>query len=192
MKRIKISAKSLLQAFHPCTPEFIKEICHGSCCESHTKGRNTMITVHPSEKEWIDKMLFRSGTGGRIENGLLVTGKKCPFKTSEDLCSIHTTKPFGCIASPFTLNTNDTLIVRNRYRMLRCYRIKEGKVPAYIAHRGSLNMLLGEDEAERVINHIKNGIGKIDDLYDKDLIVEISEDVYYKLKDNDLVKKAVK
>ena len=137
-----------------------------------------MITVHPSEQEWIERL------GGKIENGLLVTGKKCPFKTSEDLCSIHTTKPFGCIASPFTLNANDTLIVRNRYRMLRCYRAKEGKVPAYEAHRGSLNMLLGVEEASRIIDTIK--------ITNQDLMSDVSEDVYYKLKDNDNVKKALK
>ena len=79
-----------------------------------------MITIHPSEQAAIE------GLGGRVIDGLLQpkTGcRKCPFKTPEHLCGIHFSgsKPFGCIASPFTLNANDTLIVRNRYRLLKCY-----------------------------------------------------------------------
>ena len=173
--KIKISAKSLLQQFHPCTKEFIKSICYGSCCEVHTRERNTLITIHLSEEEWIKRL------GGEIENGILKTGNKCPFKTSENLCAIHLAKPFGCIASPFTLTKNDTLIIRNRYRMLRCYRIKKGKVPAYIVHRVSLNILLGKEETQRIIDYIKKN--------NQDLIAEISMENYQKLKDNDKIKR---
>ena len=175
--KIKVSYKSLMQNFHPCDKEFIKNICHGACCESHTKGRNTLITIHSSEQEWIEKC------GGKIVNGILETGKKCPFKTLEDLCAIQSTKPFGCIASPFTLTAKDTLIIRNRYRMLRCYRVKEGKVPAYIAHRASLDMLLGKEETQRIIDYIEKN--------KCDIMAEMPIENYQKLKDNDKIKKGI-
>ena len=175
--KIRVSFKSLMQCFHPCDKEFIRNVCHGTCCESHTKERNTLITIHPTEEEWIKK------AGGQIENGVLKTGNKCPFKTSEDLCAIQSTKPFGCIASPFTLTAKDTLIIRNRYRMLRCYRVKEGKKPAYIAHRASLDILLGEEEAQRVIDFIEKN--------KQDLMAEMLNENYQKLKDNDKIKKGI-
>ena len=137
-----------------------------------------MITIHPSEKEQTEKL------GEKVVNGILETGDKCPFKTSEDLCSIHSDKPFGCMASPFTLNARDTLIVRNRYRRLRCFRVKEGKVAVYIAHRISLDMLLGKKEAQRVIDYIEKNRC--------DLMAEISMENYQKLKDNDKIKKGLK
>lgn len=88
--------------------------------------------------------------GQRVVEGRLVTpAKRCPFQTDANLCGIHFTpdKPFGCIASPFTLNANNTLIVRNRYRLLRCY--KDGTAPAYKAFAASLTLLFGEAEAAR-------------------------------------------
>jgi hypothetical protein len=76
------------------------------------------------------------------------------------LCGLHGTdvKPFGCIASPFTLNSNGTLIVRNRYKLLRCY--SDGRrLPAYVAFRASLDLILGHTEAARVCEHLAAGGG---------------------------------
>jgi len=79
-----------------------------------------LITIHPTEQTTIE------ARGVVVENGLLQprTGeKKCPFKTEACLCELHHTpdKPFGCVASPFTLTRAGTLIVRNRYKLLKCY-----------------------------------------------------------------------
>jgi DNA modification methylase len=118
-----------------------------------------MISILPSEE------LKIKAAGGRVASGLLQSDpktKKCPFKTPQDLCGIHFTeyKPFGCIASPFTLNKSDTLIVRNRYKMLKCY--KDGaRLPAYKAFRASLDLIFGAAEAERVCGHLERGGGDI-------------------------------
>lgn len=180
MKTIKISVKSLKQLFHPCTPDFIANVCHARCCDHATKG--AMVTIHPTE-EWAIEMV-----GGKVKGGFLDTGgKKCGFKDGDTcLCSLHTSdhKPFGCIASPFTLNKGDTLIVRNRYRMLKCYRTTEGKVPVYEAHRASLDLLFGHDQAGDIINEIKRGAETVTAL--------MGEKAYAMLKDNDAVKKNFK
>ena len=174
---IKISVKSMMQLFHPCTFEFIRDTCQASCCESHGGKRATVISVHPSEVEKIESK------GAKVENGLLVDdGKKCVFKNEQHLCSIHGTdyKPFGCIASPFTLNKKDTMIVRNRYRMLKCFKTEEGKIPAYKAHNGSLVRIFGEEETQRIVEKVEAG--------SDDFMAYISEFNYSMLKDNDEIK----
>ena len=68
-------------------------------------------------------------------------------------------KPFGCIASPFTLTKRDVLVVRNRYRLLRCYR--DGVLPAYRAFASSLVLLFGADVANILTEHLDRGGGDI-------------------------------
>ena len=168
-----------MQEFVPCSEEFINNICHGSCCESHTGKRKTMITIHPTEVENI-KLL-----GGQVKQGMLDHGgNKCPFKEN-DLCTLHGTdnKPFGCVVSPFTLNKNGTLIVRNRYRMLKCFRTKDGKIPAYIAHRYSLKAILGEEETVRVINTMIST--------KKDVEANMPDNKYRIIRENDEAKEAL-
>ena len=177
-RRVKVSAAMLRQTFHPCTPEFIEDTCQASCCQSSVAPSGIIVTIHPSEQAAIE------ARGGRVIDGLLLpkTGqKKCPFKTDRELCGLHGTgaKPFGCIASPFTLNPHNTLIVRNRYRALRCYKAP-GAVPAYVAHRGSLDLIFGAAEAERIVAHLESGGG--------DLFAVMPEDCYQKLVDNDAIK----
>ena len=173
---IKISAKMANLKFIECNPDYIKNVCNGSCCQSSTKESGTMITIHPSEVAGIEEL------GGRVIDGLLDTpNKKCMFKNGQNLCDLHFTdkKPFGCIASPFTLNNSDTLIVRNRYKMLKCFK-DGGSVPAYKNFKASLDLILGKDESERVAAHFNNGGG--------DIVVKIATENYRKLKDNDAIK----
>jgi hypothetical protein len=165
----------LRQNFHPCEAGFITGTCKGRCCEGGQGG--IKVAVHISEE---DKVRSRGATvvGGYIQpdnRGL------CPFKTQEGFCGIHGTdaKPFGCCASPFTLNDNDTLIVRNRYRLLKCYNC-EGSLPAYEAHRWSLEQIFGVVEAERIANCAKAFTDQID------ATVGLRE--YTILKDNDDLK----
>lgn len=85
--------------------------------------------------------------------------RKCTFhETDSDLCTLHAlgTKPFTCTVSPFALNVNDLLVVRNRYRLLRCYNV-EPRLPAYVAFRSSLDMLFGDDEAGRLCLALDGG-----------------------------------
>ena len=124
-------------------------------------------------------------SGGVIERGLLVTpNKRCTFKTAEHLCGIHEAgQPFGCAASPFTLNKSRTLIVRNRYRMLKCYRA-EGAIPAYLAHGRSLAAILGPEVAAQLTTHLDSSGGDIRALIDPDILGM--------LETNDAIKRAVK
>ena len=163
------------QMFHPCTEDYIVNVCNGRCCQG-TGG--IMVTVHDSE---IDKFKDLCNINGNFieadERGL------CPFKTKEGFCNIHNNKPFGCIASPFTLNIRDTLIIRNRYRLLRCYKTDGSKV-AYIAHAWSLKQIVGLDNYEYLKEHLNKGGG--------DVVININDDIYKILKDNDKYKKELK
>lgn len=167
--KIKISAKSARQLFKACEPNYIKNVCKGSCCESSTHESGTRIAIRDFERATIEKR------GGLVNDGYLQSvDKRCPFKSSENLCSLHATndKPFGCIASPFVLNNNGTLVIRNRYRLLKCYKDK-GDVPAYKNFRPSLDLILGPYNAQVLNDHLDAGGG--------DIVFEIDEKIYQRL-----------
>jgi len=173
---IKVSSKSLNLLFHPCTENFITNVCKGKCCQGSDR---IMVTIH--ESEIIDEKF----NGEKVINNFLIPDHRnlCPFKNISGLCNIHKNKPIGCIFSPFTLNKNNTLIIRYRYIQLPCYRIKENKAPSYIAFRKSLETIF-KDNVDFVIDKI---------IKDKvDFYINIDEDIYNKLKENDLYKKGIR
>jgi len=149
---ISISGKWAQHKFS-CTKEYITSECGGGCCEGSDK---IMISLLPREVD------VHTENGYPVEDGFLqadpVTGK-CPHKQKDGLCSLHgkPDKPFGCIASPFTLNKSNTLIIRNRYNMMKCHGQGE---PAYITFRASLDLILGNEEAERVCQELAKEEGK--------------------------------
>lgn len=180
--RVKISAASMRQPFHGCEPTYIAKVCHASCCDSSASPTGTLITIHPVEERTIRRL------GGRVKRGLLQPRRgerRCPFKTETSLCELHgtETKPFGCIVSPFTLNANDTLVIRNRYRLLRCYKDnRDGLAPsAYLAFAESLVLLFGRRKANEIARYLDDGGG--------DLSVDMSELMYNMVKDNDDIKR---
>lgn len=174
---VKISAAMARLKFNGCDPDYIRDVCHASCCQSSAAPGGTLITIHPSEQKAIE------ARGGIVEAGLLQSiGKRCPFKSADDLCGLHFTpdKPFGCIASPFTLTQAGTLIVRNRYKMLKCY--DDGRrQPAYKAFRASLDLIFGPEEAARIDRELDAGGG--------DLMASMSRKNYDMLRDNDAIKR---
>ena len=175
-KSIKISNKSLRQPF-TCTEAFIQNVCKGACCRK--SGGGTMITIHPSEEQrFLDK-------GIEVKDHKIVCGNRCPFQNGDGLCILHPTgeKPFGCVASPFTLNKNGTLILRNRYRLFRCYKA-EGAEPAYKTFRASLDIIFGKELAEHIVARVQES--------EDDFFVDIDEGVYNKLQENDAFKKPQK
>lgn len=182
--KVRISAASMRQLFHSCTPEFIRDVCHASCCESSSAPGGTMVTIHPCEETRIREL------GGVVKDGLLQStpAKRCPFKTEANLCGLHGTsdKPFGCIASPFTLSkgANPTLIVRNRYRLLKCFRA-EGAVKVYRAHRGSLDLLFGAELSASICQ-------RLDEQPDEDFEVDMDDVIASKLMTNDEIKRRAK
>lgn len=140
LKKIKISVKWLNHLFD-CNEYYIEKHCKGRCCEG-IKGK-ILVSLLPNE------VVLHRKTGNRVENGLLQPDKatnKCPYKDKRGFCDLHFTlhKPFGCKVSPFTINKNDTLIIRYRYSRLKCH----GKgLPAYKTFRTSLNLLFGNENA---------------------------------------------
>lgn len=150
-----VSARTAWQRFHGCDPAYIESVCRGRCCDAPSRPGGTMITIHPSERAAIE------ARGGTVRNNLLVTDGVCTFKDGRALCSLHATpdKPFGCIASPWTLAPGGhALVVRNRYRLLICYAdttrrrggSTAGFLPAYVAFRASLDLILGGEAAGRL------------------------------------------
>lgn len=175
-QRIKISNKSLKLKFQPCEPDYIKNVCHGRCCEG---ANGLMVTVHDSEIKRIEAIGAHLGV--TVKNNFIVDKDKtglCPFKTKEGLCSIHEDKPFGCKAIPFTLNKNDTLIIRNRYRLLRCYNTPEA-IPAYKAHQWSLRQIF-KDKTDQLIGILEST--------EEDFYFDMDYEIYKILVDNDRAK----
>lgn len=147
---IKISSAMLRQEFQPCTEDFIKDVCKGRCCEG---SDGISVVIHHTEEEHIKSL------GAEIEDGFILPDERglCPFKADSGFCEIHDKgKPFGCAASPFTISPGGTLIVRNRYRLLKCYK-SEGAVPAYAVHRWSLDQIFGETESQGIVESVEAG-----------------------------------
>lgn len=147
------------QEFAGCQPDYIRDVCHASCCRSSTAPNGIVVTIHRSGQAAVE------AAGGVVIDGLLQPRpgeRRCPFQHHDThLCTLHGTdsKPFGCIASPFTLTRNGaTMIVRNRYRLLKCYR-DGARLPAYIAFRASLDLLLGAEQAATAVDHWDGGGG---------------------------------
>lgn len=181
---VNVSAACARLRFTQCGPACIAANgCGGNCCDAPSRESGCLVTVHPSEQRSLE------ARGGRVVDGLLLPkpgGRGCPFKMN-GLCLLHDSgaKPFGCIASPFTLNRNDTLIVRNRYKMLPCYRGPDrNKGPAYRVFASSLILLFGEPEAARMTTHFDAGGGDFAGL--------MPAAKYEMLIDNDATKAAAK
>lgn len=170
--KIKISTKSVNQKFIKCEKEYIVNNCKGRCCEGSDR---ILVSIHKSEQNKFIKK------GAKIKDGFLVpVNGLCPFKTKEGLCGTHQDKPFGCIISPFTLNTNNTLIVRNRYRLLNCFKRKDvKKYPVYISHKQSLIYLFGKRQYKKLIKFAKK---------EKDCYLKLDYNKYKMLLDNDFQK----
>jgi Fe-S-cluster containining protein len=155
---VKVSAKSARLPFNGCDPVYIRDVCHASCCRSSSAPGGALVAVTAAETVAITE------AGAAVFDGRIVpVDGRCPFQAAEsNLCRLHGTgvKPSGCIASPFALNASGTLIVRNRYKLLRCY--KSGPMlPAFVAFRASLDLLFGDAEAARVCRHLEAGGGDI-------------------------------
>jgi Fe-S-cluster containining protein len=170
--KIKISSKSMNQKFVKCEEEYIVNNCKGRCCEGSDR---ILVTVHKSEQLKFEEK------GAKVEGGFLVpVNGLCPFKTKKGLCNTHKDKPFGCRVSPFTLNTNNTLIVRNRYRSLKCFRRTDiKKYPVYISHKQSLIFLFGKTQYKKIVRFSKK---------EKDCYLKIEYNKYKMLLDNDFQK----
>lgn len=155
LTHVRISAANARLEFNGCDPDYIRDVCHGACCRSKSAPGGALVAVSERQRPLVEEQ------GAAVADGLIVpVGGRCPFQGDNFLCRIHGTpaKPHGCISSPFALNRRGTLIVRNRYKLLRCYRAGP-RLPAYVAFRASLDMLFGPEEAESICRHLDGGGG---------------------------------
>ena len=155
---IKVSTKSMRLLFEGCSIEYILTECYGRCCESKN---GIGVVILPREEEAITR------AGGMINDNLLQPNNKgiCPFKR-DYLCSLHNKdiKPLACILSPFAINSNNTLIIKNRNKLFRCFRDKRVATrPAYLAYKTTLVRLFGAVGTERLIKHLDSN--RIEDIY---------------------------
>lgn len=150
---IKISKKWLTKKF-PCSYNYIINNCKGRCCGIVGK---IMISLLPKEEIWHKKNGFNTLNGFLLPDKII---NQCPYKLLSGLCKLHNTefKPFGCIASPFTLNNKNTLIIRYRYSRLKCFDTGDY---AYNIFKKSLILLFGLQETINIINQVKNNNGDI-------------------------------
>lgn len=152
--RIKISTKSARELWNGCTVDYITNVCHGRCC---TTGKGEMhVAVLDDEIPRIEAL------GGKVVNNMLQPkpGGGCPFQQANGFCSLHASgeKPMTCWLLPFTLNDNDTLIVKNRNRRLACYK-QPPYQPTYKAYKKALDVMFGEQEAARITQRLDAGGG---------------------------------
>lgn len=147
--QVKVNTSALRQPFRPCDPDFIRDVCQARCCRSSTDPSGIAVVVSPPEAV---RLRVRGAAVDDETGRVAPVDRRCPFQGADDhLCGLHGTedKPFGCIASPFTINKTGTLIVRNRYRLLPCFKA-EGAIPVAHAHRASLEAIFGESGAAAI------------------------------------------
>lgn len=161
---VTVSAKAARLEFQGCGAAYIRDVCHGRCCWVSKDGRDlTTIYVEPDQRLPLTVLGAAFGP-----DGVLVprADGRCRFQGPDGLCAVHPqtapggepVKPRSCWVSPWTLTPSGRLVVRNRYKLLRCYRA-EPRLPAYRAFRSGLVMLFGEAETVRLTAHFDAGGG---------------------------------
>lgn len=147
---VRVNIDAMRQMFRPCDPDFIRDVCHAKCCRSSTDPTGIAVVVSPVEAV---RLRRRGATVDDDTGRVAPVARRCPFEDpTSHLCTIHADgeEPLGCVISPFTVNASGTLIVRNRYRLLPCFKA-DGAVPVAIAHRRSLVVLFGEEHAATIV-----------------------------------------
>lgn len=157
--RVRLSARWARVRFQGCTPDYIRDVCKGHCCESPSSPGGTKIPVTAAETPTLLGL-----PGVRIEGGLMRgPDRRCPMHGPDGLCTIHADgrKPIGCWLSPFVLH-GDRLDVRHRYVFFKCHTdYKDTGLPAYRAFASSLRVYFGDAEAARITAHFDAGGGDL-------------------------------
>jgi hypothetical protein len=148
---VRVSAASMQLPFQGCDPEYIRTTCHGRCCHIKSHPQGTVIRVERDQQPGLRKL----GAQFDAEGVMRTYDRRCVFHTDAGLCGLHGTehKPRSCIQSPFILTKRDTLIVRNRYKRLICFKA-EPKLPAYKAFASALVLLFGADIARIITQQL--------------------------------------
>ena len=132
-----------------------------------------------------DEVAVMEALGVKVEKGFMniPEGSRCIFHKEDGLCGINNDKPFGCRVSPFSLTSRDVLIVRNRFRMMGCFKQAGEKIPVYKAHPFALKTIFGDEGYAELVRKLETQCeGKFIPLL-------VEDAVYKKLKANDAHKK---
>lgn len=182
MIKVKVNLDAMQQMFHACTPDFIRDVCQARCCRSSTDPTGIAVVVAPDEA----RRLRVLGATVDDETGRIApVNRRCFFQSPETHgCSLHETpdKPRGCIISPFTINANNTLIVRNRYRLLPCFKA-EGAHPVYRSHYLSLVTMFGLEQAKHLADAASGRYGQGDAIY-LEMSDQIADELRHKNKES--------
>lgn len=176
MTRVKINIAAMQQPFHPCTADFIRDVCQARCCRSSTDPSGIAVVVTP------DEAIRLRAHGAHIDDTtgrVAPVNRRCPFQSATThMCRLHDSpdKPKGCIISPFTINKSDTLIVRNRYRRLPCFKA-EGSIPVHRAHHQSLVTMFGQTQAA-YLSSVADASDHLDDI----IYLDMPDDLALSLK----------
>ena len=92
MIEIVISAKSAALKFQGCTPDYVRDVCHGRCCryigdKTMPGGRRAMsIYTEPDQRKPLRERGAKIGS-----NGILIPEKDglCTFQSKSGLCTLH-------------------------------------------------------------------------------------------------------
>jgi len=179
---IKVSGKSAYLKFRECGPTCIANGCTAKCCDAPTTPLGIKVSILDDDN--IHMILDDNNV--TVIDGYMQprSGERlCPFKSDEHLCLLHDTiyKPFGCIVSPFFLNRNSTLVVRNRYKLLPCYD-KTGGERAYRVFSSSLKAIFTEDVYKHVVDRL--------DLSNTSFMAPIRRVIYDRLREREGILKS--
>lgn len=174
---VLVSARSARSLWEGCSPEYIRTVCHGRCCRVQGADGRFTTTIPLQHDQARLLAVLRGSAGGVLEGDPRTPSEvargvfPCRHQTSCGMCSLHgknagpsvarpmPLKPRSCTLSPWRVTsarertglvsgyTRYTLSIRNRYRLLSCFK-HERAVPAYRAFRDGLVLLFGEEQTD--------------------------------------------
>jgi len=157
MVECSISVKTFKNTWHGCDPGWIcsDDGCAGKCCQPGGKGATVVVTDDEA------KRLRKRGIA--IKNGAidLGDGRYCPCQDEDGLCKLHKTgdKPLTCVTEPLKVLSNGTIVVRDRFFLLKCFKV--GGMPGYKAWEGAFKRLFGDSQTKRIQKEIEAGADKV-------------------------------
>ena len=147
-----------------CNKDFILNNCHGECCFSKNKLYHNFLK---EESEYFKKTFPRE----KMFSCDLNKKRKCLYQTSENLCSLYKEKiPLGCYLYPLTFNKNNTLIIRHRALMFKCYN--QGDF-VYITFKYPLIKLFGEVNYQYMVKKLEES--------NEDFYIDIDDNIFKEL-----------
>lgn len=181
---VKVSNKCARLKWNGCQEDYIRNVCNGRCCKGHKAGDGWLvITTLPCERARL------RGLGVTLRNGGIAPNPAtgiCPLQSTETgLCTEHLSnkKPLSCWLSPWKLSPQGVLIVRNRFKLFKCYR-EEPRLPTYVAYRASLEHAFGMGVTGELCKYL--GSGGL-----RDILLQVSRAQFHSLLMTEILKRSL-